>query len=130
MKRRRQARGDAGAVFVESMIAAAIVAMALGATFQVIVDSAGRERAAAARLTALQIAQSEMANVGAEIPLAPGQTAGVAGAMIWQVDITPFSEGDDVSDAGSLWHVAVTVRPRAAGRNLVELTSLRLAPAA
>lgn len=120
--------GESGAVFVESIIAAAIVAMALGSTFQVIVDSAARERGVEARRTALEIAQSELANLGAEIPLAPGQTAGVMGGMIWRVDISPYSQGDDVSAAGELWQVAVSVRPRAGGPNLVELRTLRLAP--
>ncbi|HEY7852756.1 MAG TPA: hypothetical protein VIB82_07250 [Caulobacteraceae bacterium] len=128
MSRHNRARDDAGAIFVESIIAAAIVAMALGSTFRVIVDSAARERAVEARRTALQVAQSELANVGAEIPLAGGETVGVMGQMVWRVDVTPYSQGDDVSDAGDLWQVAVSVRPRSGGANLVELKSLRLAP--
>jgi hypothetical protein len=50
------------------------------------------------------------------------------GQMVWRVDVTPYSQGDDVSDAGDLWQVAVSVRPRSGGANLVELKSLRLAP--
>jgi hypothetical protein len=121
-------REDGGSMFVEAIMAAAIAALALGATFRVIVDSAERERGVEARLAALQIAQSELADVGAEIPLAPGQTAGVAGALVWRVDIAPYAEGPDDSAAGQLLEVRVTVGPRFGGARLVKLESLRLVP--
>lgn len=109
-------------------MAAAIAAMALGATFRVIGDSAARERAVEARLAALQIAQSELADVGADIPLTPGDTEGVLGAMAWRVEVAPYADASQESAAGHLVQVTVTVRPRAGGANLAELTTLRLAP--
>ena len=126
----RQSRSgsDAGSVFVESIIAAAIVAMALGATFQVIADGANRDQAVESRRAALLIAQSELAAVGSEIPLTSGQTAGLAGDMVWRVEVSPYADGVDDSAAGALWRVAVSVQRRGGGADLAHLDSLRLGP--
>jgi hypothetical protein len=118
-------RRDAGSAFVETILAAAIVAMALGGMYQVIGDGAARSRGVEARRAALLIAESELAAVGAEIPLQPGQAAGLAGDMIWRVDISPYSAGGDTT-VGALLKVAVSVAPRAGGPSLVTLQSLRL----
>jgi hypothetical protein len=119
-------RADGGAVFVESMIAAAIVAMVLGTTFQVIADGARRERAADAHRLALLVAQSELADVGADIPLEPGETSGVAGPFVWRVDVTPYTAEGGVNSAGALWKAAITVRRRDGGATLAALSTLRL----
>lgn len=121
-------KADAGSAFVESIVAAAIVAMALGATYRVIADSAGRDRAAEARRAALLVAQSELANVGVEIPLAPGDASGLSGDMAWRVAIAPYDENQDKNPAGELLYVAVSVAPRDGGPALVTLRSLRLGP--
>lgn len=129
MKRRRDfAAGgaDAGSAFVESIVAAAIVAMALGTTYRVIADGAARERGAEARRAALLVAQSELAAVGADIPLGPGDASGQSGEMAWRVEITPYAENEEKSPAGDLWRVAVSVSPRTGGPALVTLQSLRL----
>jgi len=122
------ARTDRGSVFIESMIAAAIVAMALAATFRVITDGAQRDRAVETRRAALLVAQSELAATGSEIPLQPGQSAGSAGDFIWRVDVSPYIDGVDASAVGGLWRVDVSVSPRAGGADLVTLDSLRLGP--
>jgi uncharacterized protein YcgI (DUF1989 family) len=119
---------DRGSAFVESIIAAAIVAMALGTTYRVIADSAARDRASEARRVALLIAQSELASVGADIPLAPGDTSGQSGDMTWRVEVSPYGAGGDKNPAGELLRVAVSVGPQAGGPNLVTLQSLRLGP--
>ena len=112
---------------MESIVAAAIVAMALGATFRVIADGAARDRAAEARRAALLVAQSELAAVGADIPLVPGDASGQSGDLAWRVDITPYGENEDQNNpAGRLLHVAVSVWPRDGGARLVTLQSLRL----
>lgn len=126
----RRRAGESGSVFVESIIAAAIVAMALATTFRVIADSAARDRAIEARRAALLVAQSELDAVGSEIPLVPGRTAGVAGDMVWRVAVFPYPEGGEANAVGILWRVAVTVGPRAGGPDLATLESLRLGPEA
>jgi Tfp pilus assembly protein PilV len=115
-------------VFVEAIIAAAIVAMALGGTLTVIADNAARDRAAEARRGALLLAQSMLADVGAEIPLEPGQEAGVSGDLIWRVAISPYGFGGGAANnpVGELLAVAVQVGPRAGGPALVTLRTLRL----
>ncbi|HEY5072442.1 MAG TPA: hypothetical protein VII63_10465 [Caulobacteraceae bacterium] len=123
-------RRDKGEMFVEAIIAAAIVAVALGGAFQVIADSAARGRKAEAHRAALLVAQSELAEVGADIPLEAGQDAGVAGNLVWRVDITPYAAEGDANSVGALWKVVVSVRPRSGGAPLAVLESLRLARAA
>jgi hypothetical protein len=125
---RRRASAETGSAFVESIVAAAIVALALGSTFRVIADGAARDRAVEARRAALLVAQSELAAVGADIPLAPGDTSGQTGDLAWRVDISPYAEGDEQNPAGELLHVAVSVWPREGGSSLITLQSLRLGP--
>lgn len=123
-------RRDGGAIFVEALIAAAIVGMILAATFRVVASGAARERMAEARREALLVAQSELSAVGAEIPLSESRTDGVAGDLVWRVDIAAAGQLGDDNTAGSLWRVAVSVRPRAGGAPLIVLRSLRLGPEA
>jgi len=125
---RRPAAGDRGSIFVESVIAAAIVAMALGGVFRMIVDGVNHGRDVQARRTALLLAQSELAAAGSEIPLQPGQEAGVSGDLVWRVDISPYNDGIDASAAGGLWRAAVSVRRRTGGVELARLESLLLGP--
>jgi general secretion pathway protein I len=122
---RRGAR-EAGSVFIESIVAAAIVAMALGGTCRVIADNAARERAAEARRTALLVAQSALADVGVDTPLALGDSVGAAGDMAWRVTVSPYGEEDKTNPAGDLVEVSVAVAPRSGGRPLVTLRELRL----
>ncbi len=78
------------------------------------------------RRLALLVAQSEMADVGSEIPIQAGQTSGASGDLAWTVDIAGFSDETGASRAGALWKVSVSVRPRIGGRPLVTLDTLRL----
>jgi hypothetical protein len=128
--RRDRARGrhDSGAIFVESLVAAAIVAMILVVTFRVVADGAAHARTTEQRRVALLIAQSELAAVGSEIPVAAGESSGDSGDMTWTVDISPYSDESGASTVGALWRVAVSVRPRAERRDLVRLRTLRLGP--
>ena len=121
-------RRDGGDVFVEALVATAIVAMILAATFRVITDGAARERMIEGRRLALLVAKSELAAVGAEIPLTPGESAGFAGDQVWRVDISPYDAGGAANSAGALMRVQVAVRRRAGGADLMVLDSLRLAP--
>jgi Tfp pilus assembly protein PilV len=125
---RSRARTDAGAIFIESLVAAAIVSMILAATFRLIADSAVHARLTEQRRMALLVAQSELADVGSEIPIEAGQTAGSSGDLAWTVDITGFSDETGASSVGALWRVRVSVQPRNGGRPLVTLDSLRLGP--
>lgn len=117
--------GDEGSVFIEALVATAIVAMILTATFQIVGDSAARRRTLEARREALLTAQSELAAVGSEIPLSPGAVEGSDGERTWRVDMQPCGGG---GSAGRLYCVEVSVRPPQGGPSLVSLSSRRLAP--
>jgi hypothetical protein len=128
LERRRRA-SERGSVFVESVVAAAIVALALVGTLRVVADCAARDHAVEERRAAVLIAQSELDAVGSEIPLAPGRTSGLAGDLVWRVATYRYTESGVPGPAGIPWRVVVTVGPRAGGRDLARLESLRLGPA-
>jgi hypothetical protein len=128
-RRPRPGRRDDGAVFVESLVATAIVSMVLVATFQVIADGAAREHKTQNQRMAVLVAQSELAAVGADIPLESGDSAGYAGNLVWRAEISPYDGGGGANSVGALMKVRMSVRPRAGGANLVVLDSLRLASA-
>lgn len=121
-------KNDSGSVFIESMVAAAIVALSLAAMYRVIEDGAMRNRAVNAKQNALLIAQSELAAVGSAIPLAQGMTGGTEGPYAWRVDISPSDAESAASSAGQLWDVTVSVRLLDRGNAIVTLNSLALAP--
>ncbi len=121
-------RNDSGSVFIESMVAAAIVALSLAGMYRVIEDGAMRNRAVNEKQNAILIAQSELAAVGAAIPLAPGMTDGTEGPYAWRIDISPSDAASPASNAGPLWQVTVSVRALDGGNAIVTLHSLALAP--
>jgi hypothetical protein len=121
-------KNDNGSVFIESMVAAAIVALSLAAMYRVIEDGAMRNRAVNEKQNALLVAQSELAAVGSAIPLAQGMTGGTEGPYAWRVDISPSDVGSNTSSvAGQLWQVTVSVRALDGGNAIVTLNSLVLA---
>ena len=121
-------RRDGGTVFIDTLVAAAIVALALGMLYRVVGASAHRSVALADRRMALLIAQSELANVGAEIAAAPGTTEGIQGPFAWRVEIAPDPATSAASNTGRLMSVTVSVARRGEPA-LVSLRTLRLEPA-
>ena len=119
---------DAGAIFVESIIAAAIVALALTGAFRVIADGAARDRTLSERRQALLVAQSRLASVGSEIPLRAGDSSGREPGVTWRVEMSPYTDDIGPSDAGALLKVVVSVSDSRKGTELARLDSVRLAP--
>lgn len=71
-----EASPSAGFTLLEALIAFAITALALSAMLPMVLDAAaGAERAAATRLAVLY-AESKLATIGREQPLAAGETSG------------------------------------------------------
>lgn len=114
-----------GSIVIEAMIAAAVVAAMLGASFEAIQSTAGQSRKIEARREAMLVAQSALATVGTEIPVVPGATDGTTGALLWRVDIAP-TEATAESSVGALDLVTVTVRSPGASAPLATLRTLRL----
>ena len=119
---------DSGSVFIESMVAAAIVTLSLAAMYRTVEESAHNSRVIAEKRMAMLIAQSHLATIGSVIPVAQGNTGGIEGTYAWSVAIAPDSD-TNASDAGQLWQVTVAVRPVEGGNDLVTLRSLALGPA-
>jgi hypothetical protein len=46
--------------------------------------------------------------------------------MVWRVDVSAYAAEGAPNAAGGLWKVQVSVRPRGAARDMVQLKSLRL----
>jgi len=119
---------ERGFALVEAVVAAAMIAAAATAMYQVLADGALRSRVVATKRAALLVAQSRLATVGREIPVTPGLVAGSDGPFVWSIRIGPYQTGQGRSSAGELFLVAVAVRPTGTASDTVELRSLRLAP--
>ena len=114
---------DQGSVLVDALVAIGVIGIALAFAGETVGGSALRTAAGErSRLAGLE-ARSRMAEVGADIPLTPGQASGEDGDLTWSVDIAPAPGAS--GQAGSLMTVTVTVAARD-GRPLVTLKSLRL----
>lgn len=119
---------QSGSIFLETVIAAAIVAGAALLVTSVAGDGVVRSRSMEMKSKGLVVAQSKLAAIGYEIPLAAGVASGMDGPFIWRVSIIPYRLGQAKSSAGNVYQVSVAVRSRNAVANLIELRSLRLAP--
>src|SRR5689334_18774791 len=88
-------RADAGFTLIEVLVAFAIMAVALGALFAVFGSGLRRGGQVEAERNALAVAQSILADIGGEIPLADGKAEGEAlGGMHWRIDIRPYGGGE------------------------------------
>ncbi len=114
------------------LVAFVILAVALGVLIQVFSTGLRNARVAEDYTTATLYAESMLATVGIEEPLAAGETSGEFDDRFrWRLDVQPYeiSDGDEAA-AGRAFQVVVTVSwgdeddPRD-----VTLTTLRLAPA-
>jgi len=122
--------GDSGSILVDAVVASAIIAITLGATFEVLGSVRHRQGQMDDRREALLVARSEMAAVGSEIALAPGRSEGLAGDYVWRVEVTPYAQPGPASKAGDLALVRVSVSLRQDKTELTRLSTLRLMGAA
>ncbi|UAJ09057.1 hypothetical protein [Polymorphobacter megasporae] len=116
---------DDGSVLIEAMVAVAIIAAVLAVTYRSLGENALRLRAADSARTATMIAQSRLAAVGSDIPLAPGETDGTDGAFAWTVTID--AEPAAASTSGNLLRVSARVRDIDGRADRARLDTLRLA---
>ena len=120
----RPREGSAGFTLVETLIALAIIAAALGGTLQVVAAQARTTRAVDDRRMAMLVAQSQLAAIAAAADsgqfTARGRTSGVA----WRVDIAPYQTSYTYPRVEL---ITVAAGAGSAGRPLVTLHSLRLA---
>lgn len=120
------ARPDEGSIFIETLVALALLAMVLAGLYRVVADSAARRQQVEARRNALMVARSALATVGYATPYAVGATDGADGAQRWRIEMQPC--GSAPRSAGILYCVTVSVQDAAGGSPLVRLSTRRLAP--
>ena len=117
-------RGEKGSVLVEAMVAVAVVALMLAATYRAVGETALRSRAAEASRTAGLIARSRLAALGVETPMQAGRITGVDDGFVWRIDVEPTAGVS--GPVGQLMRVDVVVAdPRGAPR--ARISTLRLA---
>lgn len=120
--------GEAGLALIEVLVALGVIAIGLGALFQVVGDGAARARQGADRQAALVVARSQWEAAGLATPLDGRPVVGLDGPLAWTVDSQPYGDGA-ASEAGTLWLVTVSVRARSGGVPLAQVKGLRLVPA-
>lgn len=111
---------ETGSVLVEALVAILIVAGMSGLWFETLARSTGQQRELGDRQLAMLVARSQLATVGVETPLAPGETGGSDAGLAWRISVRPYPEAGDGID-----QVMVTVA-RPGGGDLVQLQSLRI----
>ncbi|MFQ5535604.1 MAG: prepilin-type N-terminal cleavage/methylation domain-containing protein [Sphingomonadales bacterium] len=85
-----------GFTLVEVLVAFAILSISLVAIYKGFSVGTTGAHKAGQRQIAVSLAQSQLARVGVEIPLAVEDSAGrFANGFHWQIEMAPFKEGPD-----------------------------------
>jgi general secretion pathway protein I len=121
-----------GFTLLEVLVAFIVLAVSLGAAFEVFSTGMRGERAAQSLTTATRLAQSRLAAVTAEDTLQEGETEGEDQAGYrWRVSVRPYilpdGEDDDIPNLPDAFVVTVSVGEIDGGPTAT-LTTLRLAP--
>ena len=131
-RRSAMVSGERGFSLIEVLVSFVLLSMSLAVILQIFstnlraVDSVGKQN------RALILAESKLAGLGNEIPLAPGELSGESGAFNWQLKVSPFIDdaGKDSGIIHELYEVAMTVNwERGAGSSGIELRTLRVGAA-
>lgn len=125
-------RPESGFTLIEVVVALAVLAIGLYGFFSAAAGGMARGDHAEAMRIAAMLAESKLAAIGIETPLAEGETAGAfAGGQRWRVAITPFARATDEERAAvKPWEVRVSVAWGAERKERsVTLTTLLLGPA-
>lgn len=126
-------RANRGFSLLEVMVAFTILAMLLGALFQVFSSGMHAARSGERHTRATVIAQSRLAAVGVEYPPVEGVTSGASGDVFhWRVTVSPYSDDQPGPENSFVQPLAVDVEvfweeggtPRS-----VSLSSIVLRPA-
>ncbi len=125
-----------GFTLLEVLVAFAILAVALGVAFEIFTTGLRGARSADALTRAVLIAESQLARIGVETDLTPGESEGETDdGTRWRIQIRdqPAAAGDDervvTPSLPVLRDIIVTVSwGETAGRQSFELRTSRLAP--
>ncbi len=122
-----------GMTLIEVLVAFIVLSVTMAVIMQIFSGGMRNARLAESYSRAVFLAESKMASVGLERPLALGEESGLAGEdMQWRVSITPAEEDPTTNTQlmpVRLYLVRVTAAWGDDGRERqVQLTSLRLGP--
>ena len=122
---------EAGFTIVEVIAALAILSLSLTLLFSTMSEGIHRQQRAKTLTQASALAQSLLARVGTELPLAAGATKGdFANGFRWEMQVTPFGNASDAQEwPVAAYKVAVMVFPLSRSQEpAASLTTIRLAP--
>jgi general secretion pathway protein I len=122
-----------GMTLIEVLVAFVVLSMTLAVIMQIFSGGMRNARLASAYSYALIVAESQLASVGVEQPLAVGQTSGQTGPdLTWHTSVDLLDDGgaaDRLLLLSRLYQIRVRVSWSEGGRERqIELTSLRLGP--
>ena len=128
-------RGQQGFTLPEVLIAFAILSLSLTILYQTISTAAWSHGAIETRALALEIAENQLASLGADVPFEEGEWHGASddGRFEWALTAAPF-EVDDSDETrrnydATAYEVRVVVSWVTRGRSReLALTTLRLSP--
>lgn len=124
----RPPNDHAGFTLLEVLVALIVLALLLGAFAQIMQTGLRQSRTVEARTTATMLAQSRLAAVGIELPLAVGEAWGeTEDGLAWRTAIE-LVEPPTESQPLAAYAVQVTVAWSPAPGDQVTLTTLRIGP--
>lgn len=126
-------KNSRGMTLIEVLVAFVVLSLTLAVIMQIFSGGLRNARLGDSYSRALFLAESRLAAVGVERPLAVGEDSGQLGSDLqWRVAVAPYADGSDTERLMlpvRLYEVRVRVAWNEAGRERrVELTTLRLGP--
>jgi general secretion pathway protein I len=121
-------RGEEGFTLIETLVALIIM---IGVATMLYRGFSGGLRAAATAdeaESALLVAQSRLAALGVETPLAAGEQEGQEDGVAWRVSVEPYPGSDEAVAGPKAFWATVTVawREKRGARRSLQLTTLKL----
>lgn len=125
----RDASRSGGFSLIEVLFALAVVGLALGAAASVVRAGLMASATAGGADAALALAAAKLDAAGAEAPLRPGVSTGVAGRFEWRLSIAPAADREAREANLALFRIEARVAWRDGSRQRqVDLATVRLGP--
>ncbi|MFV3128973.1 prepilin-type N-terminal cleavage/methylation domain-containing protein [Niveispirillum sp. KHB5.9] len=126
----KRTEGQDGFTLLEAMVALVLLALVLAPAYTLLSGGGRAARTVERRAMALSIAEAQLAALGVEQNLAPGEYQGEGGGYRWTLSVTPRSDPpfDGAAARGmAAYRVAVSVSDQAGP--VLDLASTRLVAA-